>query len=159
VHTQLLSGFGLITVVCAKNDGEEGFLKFIDSFVIGSAAPTHLPNEIFQLLLHQFPPRSRSREENLAEGSADTKIKGCDFGYALAANSCEGVGSVDTCTIAAPDAITAFAIPNPSYPSQGKPVFSGLVVGGLPRRTDHPAYFGLAKYYLTNPFSRRRTRK
>jgi len=58
----------------------------------------------------------------------DTKIKGCDFGYALATNSCEGAGSVDTCTIAAPDAITAFAAPNPSYPSQGKPVFSGLVV-------------------------------
>jgi len=35
---------------------------------------------------------------------------------------------VDTCTIAAPDAITAFAVPNPSYPSQGKLVFSGLVI-------------------------------
>ena len=35
---------------------------------------------------------------------------------------------MDTCTIAAPDAITALAVPNPSYPSQGKPVFSGLVV-------------------------------
>jgi len=56
------------------------------------------------------------------------KIKGCDFGYALATSSCEGVSSEDTCTIAAPDAITAFAVPNPSHPSQGKPVFSGLVV-------------------------------
>ncbi len=56
------------------------------------------------------------------------KIKGCDFGYALAANSREGVGSVDTCTLAAPDVITAFAVPNPSYPSQGTPVFSGLVI-------------------------------
>ena len=56
------------------------------------------------------------------------KIKGRDFGYALAADFCEEVGSVETCTIAAPDAITTFAVPNPSSPSQGKPVFSGLVV-------------------------------
>jgi hypothetical protein len=27
--------------------------------------------------------------------------KGCDFGYALAANSCEGVTGVDACTVAA----------------------------------------------------------
>ena len=57
-----------------------------------------------------------------------TKIKGCDFGYALATSSCEGASSVDTCTIAAHDAIIAFAIPDPGYPSQGTPVFSGLVV-------------------------------
>jgi len=75
-----------------------------------------------------LPPGSKSLEREFGEERADTKIKGCDFGYALAANSCEGVGSVDTCTIAAPDAITAFAVPNPSHPSQGKPVFSGLVI-------------------------------
>ena len=51
------------------------------------------------------------------------KIKGCDFGYALATHSCEGVGSVDTCTIAAPDAITAFAIPNPNCSSQSRRFF------------------------------------
>jgi hypothetical protein len=39
--------------------------------------------------------------------------KGCDFGYALAANSCEGVTSVDACTVTALEAITAFAVPNP----------------------------------------------
>jgi hypothetical protein len=42
-----------------------------------------------------------------------TNGKGCDFGYALAANSCEGVTSVDACTVTALDAITAFAVPNP----------------------------------------------
>jgi hypothetical protein len=30
------------------------------------------------------------------------KRKGCGIGYALAANSCEGVNSVDACTVAAP---------------------------------------------------------
>jgi len=39
--------------------------------------------------------------------------KGCDFGYALAANSCEGVTGVDACTVTAFEAITAFAVPNP----------------------------------------------
>ncbi len=40
---------------------------------------------------------------------------------------CERAFSVDTCTVAALDAITAFAIPNPSSSSQSQPVFSGLV--------------------------------
>jgi hypothetical protein len=33
---------------------------------------------------------------------------------------------VDTCTVAALDAITAFAVPNPNYSSQSQSVFSGL---------------------------------
>ncbi len=39
--------------------------------------------------------------------------KGCDIGYALAVGSCERANSVETCTIAALDVITAFAVPNP----------------------------------------------
>ena len=53
--------------------------------------------------------------------------KGCDIGYALATNSCEGVNDVDACTVAALDAITAFAVPNPNCSSQSQSVFSGLV--------------------------------
>lgn len=34
---------------------------------------------------------------------------------------------MDACTIAAPDAITAFAVPNPNCSSQSQSVFSGLV--------------------------------
>ena len=34
---------------------------------------------------------------------------------------------MDACTVTALDAIIAFAIPNPSFPSQSQPVFSGLV--------------------------------
>jgi hypothetical protein len=34
---------------------------------------------------------------------------------------------VDTCTVAALDVITAFAVPNPNCPSQDQSVFSGLV--------------------------------
>ena len=49
--------------------------------------------------------------------------KGCDIGYALAANSCEGVNSVETCTITALDAITAFAVSNPNGASQNRRFF------------------------------------
>ncbi len=51
--------------------------------------------------------------------------KGCDFGYAPAANSCEGVNNPDTCTVTALDAISAFAEPDPGCSSQSPPVFSG----------------------------------
>jgi hypothetical protein len=54
--------------------------------------------------------------------------KGCDLGYALAANSCEGVRSVDACTVTALDAITAFAVPNPNGHLAAPSVFSGLEV-------------------------------
>jgi hypothetical protein len=46
------------------------------------------------------------------------KGKGRDIGYALAADSCEGVLGVEACTITALDAIAAFAVPNPNHSSQ-----------------------------------------
>jgi hypothetical protein len=73
------------------------------------------------------------------------KGKGCDIGYALAANSCEGANSVEACTVTALDAITAFAVPNPNCPSQSRRFFQVWLPFGLPRRADHSAYFGLAK--------------
>jgi len=72
--------------------------------------------------------------------------EGCDIGYVLAANSCEGVGSVDACTIAAPDVITAFAVPSPDGTSQRCRFFRVWASAGSPRRANHPAYFGLATY-------------
>jgi hypothetical protein len=53
--------------------------------------------------------------------------KGCDIGYAPAFSSCEEANSMDTCTVAALDVITAFAVPNPNCSSQDQSVFSGLV--------------------------------
>jgi hypothetical protein len=73
------------------------------------------------------------------------KGKGCDIGYALAANSCEGANSVETCTVTALDAITAFAVPNPNCPSPGRRFFQVWLPVRLPHRADHSAYFGLAK--------------
>src|SRR5947199_7549014 len=73
-----------------------------------------------------------------------TNSKGCDIGYALAADSCEGVNSVDTCTVTALDATTAFAVPNPGSLSQVRRFFRVRSSDELPHRTDRPAYFGLA---------------
>jgi hypothetical protein len=74
------------------------------------------------------------------------KGKGCDIGYALAISSCEGANSVEACTVTALDAITAFAVPNPNCPSQSRRFFQVWLLFGLPRRADHSAYFGLAKF-------------
>jgi hypothetical protein len=49
----------------------------------------------------------------LREESMPQNRKGCDIGYVPAASSGEGVNDVETCTVTAPDAITAFAVPNP----------------------------------------------
>ena len=67
--------------------------------------------------------------------------KGCDIGYALATGSCEGTRGVEARTVTAPDVITAFAVPNPSYPSQSSWFFQVRVLNELPRRAAHPAYF------------------
>ena len=80
------------------------------------------------------------------------KGKGCDIGYALATSSCEGANSVEACTVTALDAITAFAVPNPNCPSQSRRFFQVWLLFGSPRRADHSAYFGLAKFYLSQPF-------
>ncbi len=77
-------------------------------------------------------------------GEDTEKKKGCDIGNALAADSCEGAGSVDTCTVTALDAVTAFAVPNPGCSSQGSRFFRVRLPGGLSRQADRPAYFGLA---------------
>ena len=59
---------------------------------------------------------------------------------------------METCTVTASDAITAFAVPNPNYSSQSRRFFQVWLLFGLPRRADHSAYFGLAKFYLSQPF-------
>ncbi len=59
---------------------------------------------------------------------------------------------MEACTVTALDAITAFAVPNPNCSSQSRRFFQVWLLFGLPRRADHPAYFGLAKFYLSQPF-------
>jgi hypothetical protein len=59
---------------------------------------------------------------------------------------------VDACTVTALDAITAFAVPNPNYSSQISRFFQVRMPVELPLRANHPAYFGLAKFYFSQPF-------
>ena len=55
-------------------------------------------------------------------------------------------------TVTALDAITAFAVPNPNCPSQSRRFFQVWLPCRVARRADHSAYFGLAKFYLSQPF-------
>ena len=82
--------------------------------------------------------------------------KGCDIGYAPAISSCEGANRVDACTIAALDAITAFAVPNPNCSSQNQSVFSGLVARQVALPSRSLSLLRSGKVYFANPFSRRR---
>jgi hypothetical protein len=82
--------------------------------------------------------------------------KGCDIGYAPAIGSCEEANSVDTCTVAALDVITAFAVPNPNCSSQNQSVFSGLVALQVALPSRSPSLLRTGKFYFANPFSRRR---
>ena len=74
-------------------------------------------------LVHQDAFRKLSVAVNSSVFVMAGNRKGCDIGYGLAANSCEGVNSVDTCTVTALDAITAFAVPSPSVLSQARRFF------------------------------------
>jgi hypothetical protein len=82
--------------------------------------------------------------------------KSCDIGYVPAACSCERAYSVDPCTVAALDAITAFAVPNPNCSSQNQSVFSGLVARQVALPSRSLSLLRTGKVYFANPFSRRR---
>jgi len=61
------------------------------------------------------------------KGAEDIEhIKGLRHRLRLAIGSCERTDNVDACTAAAPDVITAFAVPNPDSSSQSQSNFSGL---------------------------------
>jgi len=79
--------------------------------------------------------------------------KGCDIGYGLAANSCEGVNSVDTCTVTALDAITAFTVPNPGGILAEQSVFSGLVVRRVAPMNGSLSLLQISDVLRSQPFS------
>jgi hypothetical protein len=66
---------------------------------------------------------------------------------------------VDTCTVTAPDAITAFAVPSPGLFSQSLPVFSGLAAQRLAPPSGSPSLLRIGHIVYANPFSRRRKLK
>jgi len=75
--------------------------------------------------------------------------KGCDIGYALAANSCEGVNNVDACTVTALDAITAFAVPDPGpLLAESAGFFGSWCASNCSVAPDHPVYFGSTTFYF-----------
>jgi hypothetical protein len=85
-----------------------------------SAYPTTTPSRGF-FLAHYFQGFS-----DWAHTSGGNFQRGCGIGYALAIGSCEKADNVDACTTAAPDAITAFAVPNPDSSFQPGPRLYGI---------------------------------
>ncbi len=102
--------------------------------------------------LDQWPVQSTGTADLAEERKREERKKGCGLGYALAANSCEGVSSLDACTVAAPDAITAFAVPKPQLLLAGQLVFSGLVAQRVTSSSESPSLLRTGQYYLDQPF-------
>jgi len=104
-----------------------------------------------------MPVDSLCGRENLdANPHVLTNGKGCDIGYAPAICSCERADSVDTCTVAALDVITAFAVPNPNCSSQKQSVFSGLAALQVAPVSRSLSLLRTDEFYFVTPFSRRR---
>jgi hypothetical protein len=98
----------------------------------------------------------RSYTERIGGHETWGNKKNRDIGYALAANSCERVSDVDTCTVAVPDAISAFAVPKPGVSSQDPSVFSGLAVERVAPPYESPSLLRVGNDFVANPFSHRR---
>ena len=54
---------------------------------------------------------------------------------------------MDTCTVAALDVITAFAVPNPNCSSQSQSVFSGLVALQVTLSSESLSLLRIGKFY------------
>ncbi len=78
--------------------------------------------------------------------------KAAGDGGVLAADSLlNGADSVEACTAAAFDVITAFAVPSPGCQIRSR-FFRVRGSFGSPRRAGHPAYFGSATCWEAGPF-------
>ena len=59
---------------------------------------------------------------------------------------------MEACTVTAPDAITAFAVPNPDSSSQSQPLFSGLVALQVALPSGSLSLFRIDKFYVRQSF-------
>jgi len=82
--------------------------------------------------------------------------KGRDIGYALAANSCEGVNRVDACTVTAPWCDHCFRSPKPQLILAEPSVLCGLVAQQVTSSGWSPSLLRVGKFYFAVPFDRRR---
>ena len=86
-----------------------------------------------------IPETSRCLVSETAGGGLRQNRKGRDIGYALVASSCEGANNVEACTVTTPDAITAFAVPNPNCSSQNQSAFSGSAAARVASLSESPS--------------------
>ena len=116
---------------------------------------------LFVLMIQQVRQGTKKEKIRCVGGKrsqiARTNSKGCDIGYALAANSCEGANNVDACTVTALDATTAFAVPDPGLLLAELVGFFGSGYSAdCSTESSHSVYFGSANCLgLADPFDRR----
>jgi hypothetical protein len=94
-------------------------------------------------------------ERHRGKGSSRNR-KGCNIGYALVANSCEGVNGVEQAPSQPLMRPLLSQFQTPTASREGCRFFRVWWPNELPRWADHPAYFGLATDWEANPFSHRR---
>ena len=87
-------------------------------------------------------------------GRSWDKIKSCDIGYALAANSCEGVGSVARAPSQPLMRSPLLRFQTPATPREAVG-FSGLVAQRIASPSGSPGLLRIGQCYWTNPFNRR----
>ena len=80
------------------------------------------------------------------------KGKGRDLGYTLAASSCEGANCVEYAPSRPLMRSLLSQFQTPTTPRRAVGFFGSGCSLGRPSRTDHPAYFGLANVYFSQPF-------
>ena len=95
--------------------------------------------------------------EEVQDGAAENgeedqfkQQKGCDIGYALATCSREGADSVDARTVTALRGDRRFRSAESNYSLRRRRF---RLLNKLPCQANHSAYFGSAKFYLSQTFS------
>ena len=83
---------------------------------------------------------------------AGRKGKGRDLGYTLAASSCEGASCVEYAPSRPLMRSLLSQFQTPTTPRRAVGFFGSGCSLSRPSRTDHPAYFGLANVYFSQPF-------
>src|SRR6478609_3114732 len=85
----------------------------------------------------------------MAKRTSSKQQKGCDIGYALATCSREGADSVDARTVTALRGDRRFRSAESNYSLRRRRF---RLLNKLPCQANHSAYFGSAKFYLSQPF-------
>ena len=98
MHAEFIGSLALISSFLPQSSQHESPLEFTDRLIESQTGAVHLLNDRLKLPLHD---RLLQKSEACTYQEGHQRGKGRDFGYALAADSCEGANNVEACTITA----------------------------------------------------------